>query len=86
MTIKEWAPIAKPPGVRIYTTYFNASDFPGKYVVRGRTIHSSTFTVDEDCVVFDSLTEARAHCRTVLRLTCVGRDPEDDPVIVESWV
>jgi hypothetical protein len=72
-----------------YTIYANPSDYPGQYVVRGWTIRvpyeSVSAEFDETpLLVCATLSEAR-------RVLPVGlmralREPEDDPVIVESWV
>jgi hypothetical protein len=68
--------------LRIFVVYKNPRDYPGRYVVRqyaiGHTVGSAW------CFVADSLEAARTaippdRCR-------LERMPEDDPVIVETWI
>jgi hypothetical protein len=71
--------------ITFWTVYHNPADYPGKYVVRaqwaergGQIKHSA------ECTVHDTLEGARA----AVPPGCwpFARDPNDDPVIVESWM
>ena len=64
----------------LWTVYYNAADYPGKYVVRAWDVA----TPRPECSVHETLAEARAALpRGLFNL---GRFAEDDPVIVETWV
>ena len=69
------------------TIYRSPSDFPDKYVARAwRTTARRVFFYARPLAVVDTLDEARA--AVALRhagLRNVGREAEDDPVIVESY-
>jgi hypothetical protein len=73
--------------LEMYTVYFNAADFPGKYVVRRCVVGGEDgIAVDaEPLCVADDLSAARVmlHERG---LCCLRRDQHDDPVIVEVWL
>lgn len=68
-----------------WTIFHNPTDYPGKMVVRkfiarnGAVIPSA-----EPLCICDTLEECRARIPRGLILT--PRSPEDDPVIVESWI
>lgn len=67
----------------IWTVYENPSDYPGKFIARkiivGADPHSNTTMVDGD-----SLSEVREKIPGVLFR--MERHPDDDPVIVETWM
>ena len=68
----------------IFTVYFSPKDFPGKYVVR-------LFDADKPLrliTVSDTLEQARATIPQgpPLGFAHMTRSPEDDPVIVETWL
>jgi hypothetical protein len=69
----------------IWTITRNPKDFPGKYVVHGHDVHAG-FTKPhyEPLAVVNSLDEARAALPP--GLYNLGRKPDDEPQIVESWV
>lgn len=77
----------------IWTIYDHPSDFPNGYVIRKSYSWSMVWPngkrVPASCqrggVVYDSLKLARHHCES-LGATCIGRQPGDDPVIVECWI
>ena len=77
--------------LRILTIYGRPSDFPENLVVRGRTVHEDgTFEVDEDEELFTptphGVRAAREYCCEQGHSCCVGREPDDDPIILESWI
>lgn len=59
-------------------------DFPGLYVVRIHEIGSGYTRPTEQFHTAPSLEEVRKFIP--LGMTKLPRDPQDDPVIVESWV
>lgn len=66
----------------IWTIYNNPRDFPGKIVVRcwyGEVPHP-------DMCVAANIEAARDYCQRKGGEVCLGRQPGDDPVIVESWI
>jgi len=65
--------------------YENPKDYPGKVVGRWHHIYPGGSRIDGDpAFVVDTLAAARQE--VPLGLHCLGRQPEDDLVIVEAWV
>jgi hypothetical protein len=75
--------VALPPlagGLYIWTVYDSPSDYPGQFVARlyardrGTNLALTAATLDQ--------------LRAMLPpgLSCIARSPDDDPVIVESWL
>jgi hypothetical protein len=72
-------------GVTIWAIYNNPSDYPGKWVVRGYGVGTNgSAHRHEDCIVADSLPQARAALPP--GLYNLGRAAFDDPAIHESWI
>jgi len=69
--------------LRMWTIYFNPSDHPGRWVVRGWSVGQATVP-DVGCAVVATLDDARAIVPP--GLACIPRDLGDDPSIVESWL
>jgi hypothetical protein len=67
----------------LYTVYENPFDYPGKFVVRRFEVFTGA-TDPNPLIVCDTLEEVRA----VLPpgLVCLPRHPDDDPVILETWL
>lgn len=72
--------MAKRQPLRTWTIYKHPLDHPDKYVVRGWI----DGTPDRTAHVADTLDEARD--LVPAGLTRFPRNPEDDPVIVETWL
>ena len=71
--------------MRQYVIYFNPSDFPGRYVVRGWTAGIGECQPDaEPLGVVDNLEAARAKIPPGLHR--LSRLPGEDSVIVETWL
>lgn len=70
----------------LYTIYFSPSDVPGKYVVRRFRVTGSVRepVIDHAAIVCDTLTEARAAIPE--GLFNLGRNANDEPQIVETWI
>lgn len=66
----------------LWTIYDHPRDFPRHVVVRGYAVAVGPLPV---ACLYDTLAEARADCEAH---GCVpmSRSPEDDEVIVETWV
>lgn len=70
-------------GLIQYTIYRHPSDFPEFYVVRRWIIDSKGFRPMLAGCLCRTLEEAR---ETIPEwMFCLTRDPQDDPVIVETW-
>jgi hypothetical protein len=72
-----------------YTIYKNPKDQPGQYVVRGWDIEDGDVVMADDAITMPISDKALDTLRETLiesGLYCIGRQPFDDPVIVESWV
>jgi hypothetical protein len=71
----------------VVTIYENPRDYPGKFVARRFWIgvdRSGPRPEPEPLAVADSLDEIRAAIPQ--DMVCLGREPYDEPQIVESWV
>lgn len=68
----------------MYTIYFNPSDFPGKFVLRAYHIGRGTVEADDKFKLGDSANEVRQHVPK--GLVNIGRNADDDPVILEVWI
>jgi hypothetical protein len=69
----------------IYTIYDHPRDHPNHFVVRRRIIGKGIVTIDmEYLVLSDSLQQARESLPA--HLVFIGREQQDDPVIVESYI
>jgi hypothetical protein len=65
--------------------YDHPRDYPEKWVVRAQTLKGHEEIVrSPDCSLHDSLEEARRALPP--GLVRFDRDPEDDPVIRETWL
>jgi hypothetical protein len=74
-----------PGQFELYTVYENPADYPGKFVVRRFTIEQAHAVADRDpWFIGDTLHDARNSLPQ--GLTRIDRDPNDDPVILETWI
>lgn len=69
----------------MYVVYRHPRDFPEQYVIRIHRVRSGG--VEPDAKPF-ALGPTLADLRSVLPpgLTSIGRQPEDEPQIVEVWI
>ena len=65
----------------VYTIYKNPSDYPGLWVLR---VHEAPGGPRPVAVTAKTLEEIRAHIPG--DLVRVPRQPNDDPVIYETWI
>lgn len=74
------------PLLTLYVVYDHPRDHPEMFVVRRQvTMRDGGVVPDGDALGFTTLEAARKHCLE-LGLTCLARHPDDDPVIVETWL
>ncbi len=66
----------------LYTIYRNPSDYPGKFVVRRFWLETPD---PEPLAVVDTLEEAREAVPPEADHN-IGREPGDEPQIVETWI
>jgi hypothetical protein len=72
------------PIMTMWTIYYNPSDHPGKYVVRGHDIEAGKSVPKPWCKIVDTYDQAKAQVpRGLFRML---PHPKDDPVIVETWL
>lgn len=68
-------------GLPIWTVYENPTDYPGQFVAR--LWHGTEPT--GEMMLFEDLAAVR-HAMLRKALYRLPRRPEDDPVIVETWI
>lgn len=74
-------------GLELWTIYEHPSDFPHDFVLRRSVVLNLPPRVVHDAeptALTDTLEEARSYLPR--GLFCLGREPADDPVIVEVWI
>ena len=69
---------------QMFVIYENPSDYPGKFVVRRWEVDSGDLYVATECVVVETLKQAREAIPPGLYR--LNRNCFDDPVIVETWI
>jgi hypothetical protein len=75
-------PAAREKYPPIWTIYWNPRDYPGLFVIRlwyGMTPDPQAFTADTP-------EPLRVIAHRAGASHCLGREPGDDPCIVESWI
>ena len=70
----------------IWTVYDSPKDYPGKYVARRYDIERHGPVASDSVIVSPDLEMIRHVMIAELRLTCLPREPADDPRIVENWL
>lgn len=76
---------ARPDTImRQYTIYCRPSDFPDWYVLRGWNVCKHGCWPDNYVELFDTVEQAREALSP--DLVCLGRQADDDPTIVETWI
>lgn len=69
----------------LYVIYDHPTDFPEKIVARMHIVMAGEHRPTTRLKIFDTLDQARIYM-TSLGLSCLARDPSDDPKIVETWI
>lgn len=70
----------------IWTVYHNPADYPDKYVARMHLSDVRGSHATANIIIADDLETIRQILLADLHLTCLERDPNDDPMIVENWL
>lgn len=72
--------------LRIWTIYDHPSDFPDYFILRPHDVLPGGIVVENgEGYACPDIEVLREHMRG-MGLTCIPRRPEDDPIIVESWL
>lgn len=72
--------------VTVWTIYWRPRDVPGaEYVVRGFNVVAGEAVPHSEHVEAPTLDAARRALPPAAD-ACLGRQPDDDPAIVESWI
>jgi hypothetical protein len=69
----------------LWTIYDHPTDFPNHYIARLFHVDKQGSRATATVVAADSLEALREPLRNI-GLTRLPRDPNDDPVIVETWL
>ena len=72
--------ITKTSKFPLICIYNNPKDYPGKYVARLWDTNIPTHTI----AIADNLEEIRE--TKPAEMVIMGRQPQDDPIIVETWI
>jgi hypothetical protein len=67
-----------------HIVYFNPSDYPGKYVIRKVFIEDGKIRLDKNEIYVTSYALVKEFIPK--GLVRISRHPDDDPVIVETWI
>jgi hypothetical protein len=70
----------------MWTVYDNPRDYPGKYVARRFDVDASGPKPSASIIVMEDLDKLRDVLAFEMHLTCLTRDPDDEPQIVETWL
>lgn len=73
-----------PDALHIWTIYDHPTDFPSGFIARLYTVTAEGGKPTSACYTGDTLDEVRA--KIPQGLYNMGRQPEDDSKIVESWL
>ncbi len=72
-------------GLVMWTVFDHPSDYPDHFVVRAFLVTSDGVQPAINANTFPTLEDARRPL-IMAGLACITRSPEDDPVIVETWL
>lgn len=72
-------------GLAVWVVYDHPKDFPGFFVARKQVAHARQVEITDDSFMHESLAVIQ-HTLEHMGLVRIPRDPDDDPVIVESWI
>ena len=73
--------------LRLYTIYDHPRDYPKWFVLRSFAVLRGNPEPqgESPALLFKEVERARAWCEE-RGLTCIGKEPDDDPCIVETWI
>lgn len=81
----------RPNTVSVWVIYDHPRDHPDYFVVRpwdvidGKSVPRIAGSGLPVCGLFRKIDDARAYCEQ-FGLTLLARSPDDDPVVVETWL
>jgi hypothetical protein len=70
----------------MWTVYAHPKDYPEKYVARRFDVDDKGAKPSESVIIAPDLETLRTVLEIEMHLTCLPRDRNDDPVIVETWI
>ena len=70
----------------MWTVYEHPRDYPDKFVARRFDVDADGPEPSASIIVAPDLNTLRKILRYELHLVCITRSPEDDQVIVETWL
>ena len=70
----------------MWAVYDHPKDYPDKYVARRFDASRDGAKVSNSIIIAGDLETLRTILAIEMQLTCIPRDPADDPVIMETWV
>jgi len=71
--------------LEIWTIYDHPKDYPDRFVARRHDVDGAGPVATDHVITAPDLATLRK-AMIVLGLTCLTRQEEDDPVIVETWM
>ena len=72
--------------LRIWTVYERPKDYPDSYVARLFEVDADGSRPTESIIICERLEQLQDMLEFEMHLTKLMRHPEDDPVIVETWL
>ena len=72
-------------GLHMWTIYDHPTDYPEYYVAR-RSVIAAGHTDAEPHAYLSKSLEGLRDMMVRMGLVCLARHPQDDPVIVETWL
>ncbi|HET9538090.1 MAG TPA: hypothetical protein VFP43_22545 [Mesorhizobium sp.] len=72
--------------LRMWTVYDHPKDYPDCYVARMFEVDAEGPRATGSIIIMESLERLRDTLAFEMHLTPMKRNPEDDPVIVETWL
>lgn len=70
----------------MWTVYKNPADYLDKFVARRFEVDADGPVATASIIIHDNLDELRDILCFELHLSCLARNPEDEPQIVETWL
>ena len=71
--------------LEMWTLYDHPRDHPGKFVARKFDVGEGISQATGETLLADTLQALRAEM-LARGLVCLSRDPNHDPVIIETWI
>jgi hypothetical protein len=74
------------PLLQLYTVYQDPDDYPDEIVVRRWTVQAGRPTPEKELFLREPDLQTVREKLVNLNLVCLGREPEDDHAVLETWV